>query len=435
MKESFFQVVSISRFVEALKIFPRTATLEREIAGAFGMVLAEPVTAAEDLPLMHRSCMDGYAVRAADTFGASESNPTYLDLAFAVAIETPSDAALEPGTCARITTGGSLPQGADAVVMVEQTLEMGGQGTPEAVGGEAAGKLGGTTIEIHKSLSPWDNVMLRGEDVQAGETLLQPGTRLDGARIGLLAALGYSRVRVHAPVTVGILSTGDEVVAVDQPVRPGLVRDVNSHTLAALAQAAGARAVRLGLVRDDLQALTAALEKGLEECDVVLVSGGSSVGTRDHSLEALERLPGGEILAHGVAMSPGKPTILARAEMDSGLKAVLGLPGQVASAQVVMQVLVLPFLAHLQGQDHAFDLGPLETVPARLSRNVASRQGRTDFVRVALSKDTGGGLTATPVLGKSGLLKTLLQAQGLMEIPENREGFTAGTEVMVRRLI
>ncbi|WP_031385510.1 molybdopterin molybdotransferase MoeA [Desulfonatronum thiodismutans] len=430
MKESFFQVVSISRFVEALKTFPRTATLEREIAEAFGMVLAEPVVAAEDLPLMHRSCVDGYAVRAADTFGASESNPTYLDLALTVAIETPSDVVLEPGTCARITTGGCLPQGADAVVMVEQTLEMGGQGTSVSVGG-----LGGATIEVHKTLSPWDNVMLRGEDVQAGETLLQPGTRLDGARIGLLAALGYSRVRVHAPVTVGILSTGDEVVAVDQPVRPGLVRDVNSHTLAALTQAAGARAVRLGLVRDDLQALAAALEKGLKECDVVLVSGGSSVGTRDHSLEALERLPGGEILAHGVAMSPGKPTILARTETDSGFKAVLGLPGQVASAQVVMQVLVLPFLAHLQGLDHAFDLGPLETVPARLSRNVASRQGRTDFVRVALSRVADGGLTATPVLGKSGLLKTLLQAQGLMEIPENREGFTAGTEVLVRPLV
>ncbi|PTN38218.1 gephyrin-like molybdotransferase Glp [Desulfonatronum sp. SC1] len=430
MKESFFQVVSISRFVEALKTFPRTATLERETAEAFGMVLAEPVVAAEDLPLMHRSCVDGYAVRAADTFGVSESNPTYLDLAFSVAIETPTDAALEPGTCARITTGGCLPQGADAVVMVEQTLEMGGQGTSDSVG-----ELGGATIEVHKSLSPWDNVMLRGEDVQAGETLLQPGTRLDGARIGLLAALGYSRVRVYAPVTVGILSTGDEVVAVDQPVRPGLVRDVNSHTLAALAQAVGARAVRLGLVRDDLQTLTAALEKGLTECDVVLVSGGSSVGTRDHSLEALERLPGGEILAHGVAMSPGKPTILARTETDSGLKAVLGLPGQVASAQVVMQVLVLPFLAHLQGLDQAFDLGPLETVPARLSRNVASRQGRTDFVRVALNRDADGGLTATPVLGKSGLLKTLLQAQGLMEIPENREGFTAGTEVMVRPLV
>jgi molybdopterin molybdotransferase len=435
MKESFFQVVSIGRFVEALKTFPSTATLERETAEAFGMVLAEPLVAAEDLPLLHRSCVDGYAVRAADTFGASESNPTYLELAFAVDIETPSDAALEPGTCARITTGGCLPQGADAVVMVEQTLEMGGQGVPGALDGSSLRGLGDATIEIHKSLSPWDNVMLRGEDVQAGETVLQPGTRLDGARIGLLAALGYSRVRVHAPVTVGILSTGDEVVAVDQPVRPGLVRDVNSHTLAALAQAAGARAVRLGLVRDDLHALTAALEKGLTECDVVLVSGGSSVGTRDHSLEALERLPGGEILAHGVAMSPGKPTILARAETDSGFKAVLGLPGQVASAQVVMQVLVLPFLAHLQGLDHAFDLGPLETVPARLSRNVASRQGRTDFVRVALSRDAEGGLTATPVLGKSGLLKTLLQAQGLMEIPENREGFIAGTEVMVRPLV
>ncbi|WP_045220238.1 molybdopterin molybdotransferase MoeA [Desulfonatronum thioautotrophicum] len=428
MKETFFQVVSVASFIQSLQTFSRTGIQEREPATALGMTLAEPFTATEDLPLMHRSSVDGYAVRAADTFGASESNPAYLDLAFAVPIETPSDNSLEPGHCARITTGGSLPQGADAVVMVEQTLEMGGV--------QAAGAMDhttGQTIEIHKSLSPWDNVMLRGEDVQAGEVVLQSGTRLDGARIGLLAALGCSQVRVHAPVTVGILSTGDEVVDVSAAVRPGLVRDVNSHTLAALAEAAGARAVRLGLVRDDLQALTAALERGITDCDVVLISGGSSVGTRDHSLEALERVCGGEVLAHGIAMSPGKPTILARTQL--GGKAVIGLPGQVASAQVVMQVLIMPFLAYLAGDDTAFDVGPFGRVPARLSRNVASRQGRTDFIRVALSRHPEDGLLATPVLGKSGLLKTLLQAQGLMEIPENREGFTAGTEIMVRPLI
>ncbi|TVQ97992.1 MAG: molybdopterin molybdenumtransferase MoeA [Desulfovibrionales bacterium] len=428
MKETFFQVVSIASFIQSLQTFSRTATQEREPATALGMTLAEPITAAEDLPLMHRSCVDGYAVRAADTFGASESNPAYLDLAFAVPIETPSDVPLEPGHCARITTGGSLPQGADAVVMVEQTLDMGGVQTAGAMDDTT-----GQTIEIHKSLSPWDNVMLRGEDVRSGEVVLPPGTRLDGARIGLLAALGFSRVRVHAPVTVGIISTGDEVVEVSAAVRPGLVRDVNSHTLAALAEAAGARAVRLGLVRDDLQALTTALERGLMDCDVVLISGGSSVGTRDHSLEALERVCGGEVLAHGIAMSPGKPTILARTQL--GGKAVLGLPGQVASAQVVMQILVMPFLTYLAGDDTAFDVEPFGRVPARLSRNVASRQGRTDFIRVALSRHPEDGLLATPVLGKSGLLKTLLQAQGLMEIPENREGFTAGAEIMVRPLV
>ncbi|GAB6059847.1 molybdopterin molybdotransferase MoeA [Desulfonatronum parangueonense] len=414
MKESFFQVVSVAEFIELLTTFPKAAVQERVLSEAFGMALAETVTAGDDLPQANRSSVDGYAVRAADTFGASESNPAYLDLAFAVEIQNPTDTPLVPGYCAKITTGGCLPQGANAVVMVEQTME-----------------LGSDTIEIRKSLSPWDNVMLRGEDVQAGEIVLAPGTRLDGARIGLLAALGISRVRVHRPVTLGIISTGDEVVGIDEPVRPGLVRDVNSHTLSALAVAAGAKALRLGLVEDNLKALIVALQRGLEDCDVVIISGGSSVGTRDHTLEAMQSIPDSRILAHGIAMSPGKPTILAAA----GHKAVLGLPGQVASAQVVMQVLVMPFLAHLGGHEHPFDMGPTERIPATLTRNVASRQGRTDFIRVTLEQDAQNQLRATPVLGKSGLLKTLLQAHGLMEIPENQEGMTAGSQVMIRPLI
>lgn len=414
MKESFFQVVSVAEFMKSLAGFAPTPPEERELGACFGLALAETVTARDDLPQMHRSCVDGYAVRAADTFGASESNPAYLDLAFSVEIQTPSETILEHGSCAKITTGGCLPEGADAVVMVEQTLE-----------------LGSDTIEIRKSLSPWDNVMLQGEDVRSGENVLHSGVRLDGARIGLLAALGYSRVRVHGTVSVGIISTGDEVVPVDGPVRPGLVRDVNSYTLAALAVAAGARAVRFGLVEDNLDALVTALDRGLQECDVLLISGGSSVGTRDHTLEAVAQVSGGRILAHGIAMSPGKPTILAAA----GNKAVLGLPGQVASAQVVMQVLVMPFLSHLGGHEHSFVLRPGASFPAQLVRNVASRQGRTDFLRVALHRDEADQLLATPVLGKSGLLKTLLGADGLMEIPENQEGMTAGSQVMIRPLV
>lgn len=413
MKETFFQVISVSECIQALQSFSATQPVIVDLEDAFGLSLAEDVAAKEDLPLTHRSCVDGYAVQARDTFGATESNPGYLELAFSIEIQAPSSFRLDSGQCAKIPTGGCLPDGADAVIMVEHTLGMASD-----------------TIETRKSLSPWENVMLRGEDAAGGERILLAGMRLNAARIGVLAALGYSRVPLHRRAVVGIFSTGDEVVEVSQPVRPGLVRDVNSHALAALASSSGGDVRRYGLVRDDIHALTEKLENALSECDLVLISGGSSVGGRDHTLEALQRVCAGRILAHGLAMSPGKPTIVAAA----GNKAVIGLPGQVTSAQVVMQVLMMPFIAHLGGHKNAFN-ARWERFPAILSRNIASRQGRTDFVRVGLDSRGKGLPSATPVLGKSGLLKTLLQADGLVEIPENCEGLAAGQEVLVRPLL
>lgn len=412
MKETFFQVVSLDQCIRTLKAFRPVQPVNVLLEEAFGLALAANVTAGEDLPLTHRSCVDGYAVRAGDTFGATESNPGYLDMAFSVAIQTPPEAPLGQGQCARIPTGGCLPDGADAVIMVEHTLE-----------------LASDTVEIKKSLSPWENVILQGEDAAKGSPVLEAGTSLNAARIGLLAALGCPSVAAHRRVVAGILSTGDEVVAVADPVRPGLVRDVNSHALAALAAQGGADARRLGLVRDHVRDLTDNLESALAECDLVLISGGSSVGGRDHTLEALGRIGGGRILIHGLAMSPGKPTIVAAA----GDKPVIGLPGQVASAQVVMQVIMLPFIAHLGGHKDAFAPG-WARVRAMLSRNIASRQGRTDFVRVRLENRDKGLPQAVPVTGKSGLLRTLLQADGLVEIPENSEGLKAGQEVLVRLL-
>jgi len=412
VKESFFQVISVSQCIQILREFSPTPPITVDLEDAPGLVLAEDVTAGEDLPLQHRSCVDGYAVRARDTFGATESNPGYLDLAFSIDIQTPPGSCLESGQSARIPTGGCLPDGADAVIMVEHTLGM-----------------GPATVEIKKSLSPWENVMLRGEDVAHGECVLHAGLRLTPARIGLLAALGCSRVSIHRRVVVGILSTGDEVVNISETVRPGLVRDVNTHALAALAKSCGSDVRRYGLVRDDPHTLTKKLETALMECDLVLVSGGSSVGARDHTLESLQRVCNGHILAHGLAMSPGKPTIVAA----SGNKAIIGLPGQVTSAQVVMQVLMMPFIAHLGGRKNAFQ-NNWKSIPAILSRNIGSRQGRTDYIRVKLTPSDNDLPLATPVLGKSGLLKTLLQADGLVEIPENSEGLKNNQKVLVRPL-
>lgn len=409
MEQGFFEVVSRERFEELLRGFALLETETVPLERCHGRILARDLAAPEDLPALARSCMDGFAVRARDVFGAGEGAPAYLELAGEIAVDRAPDFALSPGTCARIPTGGALPQGADAVVMVEQTHEMSG------------------TVEVRKSLAPGDNVMLQGEDVLAGGLALEAGRLLRVPEVGLLAALGLLEAPVRRRARVDVLSTGNEVVPVSARPRPGQVRDVNSLALACLAQDAGAEARTRGILPDRLETLRTALLESLDASDCVLLSGGSSVGVRDLTVAALGTLPEASVLAHGVALSPGKPTILARV----GGKPVIGLPGQVASAQVVMLVLVQPFLRHLMGDASAFDRSRRVLRPAELARNLASKPGREDYVRVRLEEREGRPPLAHPLPGKSGLLKTLLQAQGLVAVPADREGLYAGAAVDV----
>ncbi len=410
MSERFFRVLSRAAFEDLLRSFAPLSARDTALDQAHGLVLAADVLSAEDLPVGDRSCMDGYAVRAADLFGATDSNPAYLERAADLPIDVFPDFDLTPGTCARIATGGFLPRGADAVIMVEHTHEM-----------------GSGTVEMRKSLAPGEQVMRQGEDARAGGLVLPAGRRLRAQEIGLLAALGQTRVSAHARPRAAILSTGDELVPVDQKPRPGQIRDVNTLTLSALVAEAGFTALPLGLTPDDLPSLTKALEQALAAADAVFISGGSSVGVRDLTVAAMEALPEAEILAHGVDLSPGKPTLLARV---AG-KPVLGLPGQVTSAQVVMLVLGLPLLAHLAGDARAFDPGLRPVRQAVLARNLASKQGREDYVRVRLQERAGQLPLAHPLLGKSGLLRTLVEAQGLTVVPAPTEGLVAGTAVSV----
>ena len=409
MKNGFFNVLSVTEFVDVLRTF--SPLTEETAAGtaADGRVLAQGVVSGEDLPAAPRSCMDGYALRAQDVFGASEMNPAYLESVGAVPIEKPAEFSLRPGECASIVTGGILPEGADAVMMIEHTEE-----------------LGAGTVEMRKSLAPADNVMLKGEDAGAGKVALAAGTLLRPQEIGLLAALGIADVAVHARPRVGILSTGDELVPVAQTPQVGQVRDVNSSTLACSVARAGGLPTQYGLVKDDLASLESALRTALDANDAVFLSGGSSVGTRDLTVAAIERIEGMELVNHGVAISPGKPLILARC----GNKAVWGLPGQVASAQVVMFVLGMPFLRHLAGWRNPFDQSLWPARRAVLTRNVASKPGREDYVRVRLDA-VDGSVRATPVTGKSGLLKTLILSQGVIRIPSDSEGVYEGAEVDV----
>ena len=413
----FLNVVSRAEFCALLACFAPLLPEDVALGGALSRVLAADILSPENLPATARASMDGYAVNARDVFGATETNPAYVDCVADLSIDWGSDRSgggadadirLQPGQAARIPTGGTLPAGADAVVMVEHT-----------------GQLGAETIEVRRTAAPGENVMLPGEDMTQGQVALPRGRTLRAQDIGLLAALGITSVRVGRRPRVGVLSTGDELIPASATPRPGQIRDVNSSALCCLATEAGAEALPLGILPDDLPKLTHALSSALQTCDVVLLSGGSSLGARDHSVTAMLAQPGAEILAHGIAISPGKPTILARCGQKAAPKTVIGLPGQVTSAQVVMAVLVKPFLRHLAGDASALTIAPPPYV-AELARNIASKPGREDFVRVRLEARPGCAPLAHPVLGKSGLLKTLLDADGLIAVPANAEGLYKG---------
>jgi molybdopterin molybdotransferase len=404
----FFKVLSLKESYELLqKQKIKRKVEEVELAKASNRILAQEIIAREDWPLAARSSMDGYALRAEDTFGASETNPAYLHFKGEILIDKPADFSLSSGECASIVTGGILPSGADSVLMVEHSE-----------------RLSAELVEVRKAVFPGENVLLAGEDFKQGEVVFKSGTPLDFRQIGALATLGYARVKVFSMPSIGILSTGDELVEVSKKPEPGQVRDVNTYTLKALLTKYGFFARTYNFVPDDKEKLKEAIQKALAEVDVLLLSGGSSVGTRDLTLEVLKDFPGSEILFHGLALSPGKPTLMVRWQD----KFVLGLPGQVTSAQVVLMVLGLPFLRFVAGEEGAFaNPWPYKT-RARLTRNIASKQGRFDFVRVKFDPETN---TVTPVLGKSGLIKTLLLAQGLVPIADNLEGLLSGQEVEV----
>lgn len=434
MAAGFLTVLSVAEVTVRLSALTGSKPVETvSLAEAEGRILACDVISSCDVPPANRAGMDGYALLAQDSFGAGESNPVWLDQVGEVAIDAPANFTVGHGQCAQVVTGAHMPPGADAVVMVEHTRI-----------------FGEDVVEVRRSVAPGEYVMCRGEDATTGQCALAAGTLLRAQEIGLLAAIGHCEVPVYCQPVAHILSTGDELVPARELPALGQIRDVNSHALACMVRQAGAKAIQRGIVRDELGDLRAALHASLREApEVIFLSGGSSVGVRDLTLDALTSLNQimdknsegtkytTEIICHGVALSPGKPLILALVHSHSAHGAprqtvVWGLPGQVASAQVVMMVLGAPFLRSLAGHARAFDQHLWPTRRAVLSRNMASRQGREDYVRVRLEFSEYASMPqAVPVPGLSGLLRTLLGAHGLMRIPERLEGMEAGTEVEI----
>ncbi|MBM9514303.1 gephyrin-like molybdotransferase Glp [Desulfogranum marinum] len=407
--KGFFKLISSSEFTGLFEQFLPIATEKVTLADGHQRVLGTDILAGDNLPPFSRSTMDGYAVRAKDTFGCSESEPALLNVIGEIAMGSSGrQYTLRPGQALRIWTGGELPQKGDGVVMVEYTHQLDEQ-----------------TVEIFRPVAPGQNTIRAGEDYQEGAAVLQQGRKLRPADLGVLAGLGITSIPVYRQPRVAIISTGDELVQPNRQPGPGQIRDINSTTLAALVTEAGGIPLPLGIIGDDLNTMKEACIKALEEADVLLLSGGSSVGRRDFTLQVLEQIPQTRVLAHGVSIRPGKPTILA----SLGNQALFGLPGHVASAMVVFYLFVRPLLHKFQGRPCTMGL---QAIRAITGQQIPSTIGREEYVRVQLTpQPEDAPPLATPIYGKSGLLKPLVQADGLLTIGRDVEGLDKGVEATI----
>ena len=387
---------------------PTTVPVETiPTAEALGRVTAAPLHSPMSLPAFARSTVDGYAVRAADTVGASESLPAYLTLVGEVPMGQAATIEIGPVQTALVHTGGMIPPGADAVVMVERTQ-----------------KLDEREVEVLKPVAVGENVIQVGEDILQGDEMLPAGQVLRPQDLGGLMAVGLTEVTVARRPRVALIATGDEVIPPAQPLGPGQVRDINTFTLSGLVHEAGGEPWPLGIVPDRFEALKAVAARGLAEADVVVISAGSSVSVRDMSADVINELGAPGVLVHGISFRPGKPTVLAVCDG----KPVFGLPGNPVSAMVVFGLLVTPTLWRWQGRTR---LPAARTVEARLTRNVTSMAGREDRIQVRLVQ-RDDGLWADPVFGKSNLIFTLIKADGMIKISLDETGRGAGERVKVQ---
>lgn len=365
---------------------------------AAGRVLARPVEAKEFVPGFDRSTVDGYALRAADTFGCGESIPALLSLVGEVRMGETPDVTVQPGQCAYIPTGGCLPTGADAVVMLEYAED-----------------YGDGTVGIQSPCAPGAHLIFRGDDTAPGKELLPAGKKLGAKEIGALAAAGVGSVSVLAPPRASVFSTGDELIPVEQAPAPGQVRDVNGPMLAAALEELGCRVCRRELLRDDPELLRRAISQACGDSDMVFLSGGSSVGVQDAAYRVLSEL--GTVLFHGLAVKPGKPTLLA----DVGGVPVFGLPGHPAAAWFLFRLLAVPWICGCTGREL-----PGRETAAALDASLPSNHGREEYVLVRLKDGR-----AIPLWNKSGLITSLSQADGYLRIPRDAEGISAGSRVTV----
>jgi molybdenum cofactor synthesis domain-containing protein len=379
---------------------------EAVLLEAYDRVLSEDVVSTLDIPPFNRSTVDGYAVKAEDTFEADENQPATLKVSGVVNVGEQPQVKVGKGEAVEIVTGAPIPEGADAVVMVEDTEREDGE------------------LRVFSPVTPNENVMKRGSDIKKGEAVLKKGQILDSSEIGVLAALGLTKVKVSRIPMVAVLSTGGEVTEPGKPLPPGKIYDINAYSISTAVVESGAKPVYFGVVPDDKAALSKALQTALASADMVITSGGVSVGPRDYTPQIVDSLGKPGIVVYGIAVKPGKPTTVGFV----GDKPVFSLPGHPASALLIFYLLARPLIQRLAGRP----VTAIKTVRAAAGSRMFSAKGRRTFVMVKLMFDESCRLIAEPVeTGASGAITTLAKADGFVEIPENEQFVDADEEVLV----
>lgn len=380
---------------------------ELDLDSALGRITAEDIVSGVDLPPFSRSTVDGYAVKAEDTQGASAAMPTYLDIIGSIEMGEKTELTLAGGEAAAVPTGGMLPEGADAVLMIENTE-----------------KIDETMIESSKSLAVGENVVKKAEDIAEGEVLLKKGHKIMARDIGALAGLGITNINCFSRPKVSIVSTGDELIPPEAEAEAGQIRDINSFSISAYLSKLGADCNRVGIVEDKFESLRDSVKDNLDS-ELVLISGGSSVGIKDMTIDLLNSLGEPGVILHGLSIKPGKPTILS--VIDGTI--VIGLPGHPASAWTVTAVLVSEIVRVLTGEKDVSELtGRNKKIyfKAELSRNLVSDKGREEYIPVKVYKNEDGKLIADPLLGKSSLITNLVEGNAVLKIESYQEGKNQG---------
>ncbi|MBW6471583.1 MAG: molybdopterin molybdotransferase MoeA [Anaerolineaceae bacterium] len=371
-------------------------------------VIARNINSDEDIPAFTRSTVDGFAVKSKDTFGASDVLPAFFEVAGEIQMGKPANLQINKGQACLIHTGGMLPVGADAVVMVENTQYSNSK-----------------EIEVYKAVPAGENVILKGEDVTIGDVVVRKGTKVRASEIGALMALGITEIEVYDLPKVGILSTGDEIIPPHKKPDLGQIRDINSYSLGVIVEKFGGIPKCYPIIQDDKSKLLNSLRQAHDENDLVIVTAGSSASVRDLTADAINELGTPGVLVHGINVRPGKPTILAFANG----KPIIGLPGNPVSAFVIAHLLLRRIMPKMRGELRTIET---QTMKGKVTINISSAAGREDWMPVRLLEEENNGLKLVePIFYKSNLIFSLIDAIGLARIAPEVTGLEANSEVEI----
>lgn len=403
----FFNVLSVQDVNSILESLAKNYEIgieEVNLIDAVDRITAIDCYAPVNLPEFNRSTVDGYAVICQDVMGASDSIPGFLEYASEVSMGENTELVVGKGQAIYVPTGGMVPTGADGMVMIEYVQ-----------------KLDDHTLLINKTIAPGENITLVGDDLRTGDLIVSKGRKITAYDIGLLAAVGVGTIKVYKKPKFAVISTGDEIIDINETQKLGQIREVNGYALCALIRQLGGEVIWKILVKDDFDKLQKELWKAVEQADIIIMSGGSSVGTRDYTKQVIEAFEGGQVLVHGIAVKPGKPTIIGQIKT----KLIFGLPGHPAAAILMFHILVRKYLYQILNRR----INPFPVV-ATLESNVHSSPGKETYQMVELIRD-GFEWKAIPLYGKSGMMSLLTKASGYIRITDEKEGLMRGAQVEV----